>query len=150
MTDVLMSDDQRAGHAVRVRGPKLAEAVVAEQYRLQPDLAERYGPNGRRCCVRDVGHHVEFLAASIELADPERFVSYVRWARGVMAAHGVPAGDFLVSLRALRSVVVELLPPGPAEIAGRHVDAALRAWDEACPNARQASEAHHGANETND
>jgi hypothetical protein len=130
MVLTLMTDERRAGHAVRVRGLKLAEAVVAEQYRLQPDLPERYGPDGRRCCVRDVGHHVEFLATSIELADPGRFISYVRWARGVMAAHGVPAGDFLVSLRALRSVVGELVPPGPAEIAVRHVDAALRAWDE--------------------
>ena len=131
-----MTNERRAGHAVRVRAPKLAEAAVAEQYRLQPDLAERYGPDGRRCCVRDVGHHVEFLAASIELADPGRFVSYVRWARGVMAAHGVPAGDFLVSLRALRSVVVELLPAGPAQIACRHVDAALDAWEEASSTPR--------------
>jgi hypothetical protein len=129
MTNTLMSDDRRAGHAVRVRGPKLAEAVVEEQYRLQPDLAERYGPDGRRCCVQDVGHHVEFLATSIELGDLARFVNYVRWARGVMAAHGIPARDFLVSLRALRSVVVALLPGSAGEIAGRHVDAALEAWD---------------------
>jgi hypothetical protein len=132
MSDItvsFMSDERRAGHAVRVRGPKLAEAVVAEQYRLQPDLAGRYGPEGRRCCVRDVGHHVEFLATSVELGDPTRFAGYVRWARGVMAAHGVPAGDFLVSLRALRTVVVELLPSDAAQLAARHLDAALAAWD---------------------
>jgi hypothetical protein len=131
MTNVLMSDARRTGHAVRVRGPKLAEAVVEEQYRLQPGLADRYGPDGRRCCVRDVGHHVEFLATSIELGDPGRFVNYVRWARGVMSAHGIPAGDFLVSLGALRSVVAALLPTDAGQIASRHVDAALEAWDEA-------------------
>jgi len=130
MSNVLMSDARRAGHAVRVRGPKLAEAVVEEQYRLQPDLAHRYGPDGRRCCVRDVGHHVEFLATSIELGDPGRFVNYVRWARGVMSAHGIPAEDFLASLRALRSTVVVLLPGSAGEIASRHVDAALEAWDQ--------------------
>jgi hypothetical protein len=91
MMNTLMNDERRAGHAVRVRGPKLAEAVVAEQYRLQPDLAERYGPDGRRCCVRDVGYHVEFLATSVELGDPGRFVGYVRWARGIMAKAAAPA-----------------------------------------------------------
>src|SRR3954470_3968041 len=92
----------RAGHAIRVRVTKLAEAAVAEQYRVQPDLADRYGPAGRRCCVRDVAHHVQFLAASVELDDPGRFTAYAEWARGVLAAHGIPAADFLVSLRALR------------------------------------------------
>jgi MerR family transcriptional regulator, light-induced transcriptional regulator len=127
------TDDRRAGHVVRIKAPKLAEAAVAEQYRQQADLNERYGPKGRVFCVRDVCFHVQFLAASIELGDPDRFARYVRWARDVMSAHGIPAGDFLVSLQALRSAVALLLPPGAAEIAGRHVDAALEKWDEVRP-----------------
>lgn len=125
----LMTDDRRAGHVVRIKAPKLAEAAVAEQYRRQPELAERYGPRGRPYCVRDVRFHVEFLAASIELGDPARFARYVRWARDVMTAHGIPAGDFLPSLQGLRRALVTLLTAGPAEIATRHVDAALDAWD---------------------
>src|SRR3954464_3324859 len=121
----LLDARRRAGHALRVMGPKLAEAAVAEQYRLQPD---RYGPDGRRYCVRDVGHHVEALAASVESGDPGRFAEYARWARGVLAAHGIPAGDFLVSLRALRTAVCEHLPAGQAEAACAHVDAALAGW----------------------
>jgi hypothetical protein len=124
------TDDQRAGHVVRIKAPKLAEAAVAEQYRRQADLTERYGPRGRVFCVRDLCFHVQFLAASIELSDPARFARYVRWARDLMAAHGIPAEDFLVSLQALRSAVALLLPPGAAEIAGRHVDGALEKWDE--------------------
>ena len=126
----MITDDQRAGHALRVAEPKLAEAAVAEQYRVQPDLTARYGPAGRRYCVRDVGYHVQSLAASVELGNPERFVNYVRWARGVMAAHGIPAGDFLVSLQAMRTIVSALLPPGPADAACRHIDAAVAGWDE--------------------
>ena len=125
----LMTDERRAGHVVRVKAPKLAEAAVAEQYRRQPDLAERYGPRGRGYCVRDVAFHVQFLASSIELNDPARFVSYTRWARDVMSAHGIPAADFRVGLQSLREVAAALLPTAPAEAAVRHVDAALAAWD---------------------
>src|SRR4051794_19370548 len=124
----LTDERRRAGHALRVKGPKLAEAAVAEQYRLQPDLPGRYGPDGRRYCVRDVGHHVEALAASVESGDPARFVEYARWARGVLAAHEIPAGDFLVSLRALRTAVCAHLPAGQAEAACAHVDAAIAGW----------------------
>ena len=41
------TDDRRAGHVVRIKAPKLAEAAVAEQYRRQADLTKRYGPKGR-------------------------------------------------------------------------------------------------------
>lgn len=125
----MVTDDQRAGHALRIREPKVAEAAVAELYRRRPDLHDRYGPDGWRYCVRDVGFHVQSLAASLEFADPGRFVEYVHWARGVMAAHGVPPADFLASLHTLRAAIAAMLPPGPADAACRHIDAALAAWD---------------------
>ena len=126
----MIAHEQRAGHAVRVKAAALAEAAVAEQYRLQPDLPGRYGPEGRRYCLRDVGHHVQFLAASVERGDPRYFVRYVAWARGVMAAHNIPPADFLVSLRTLRQAAADLLPAGAADAACRHIDAALAAWPE--------------------
>jgi hypothetical protein len=127
MTTVI-TDDCRAGHAIRIRATKLAEAAVAEQYRAHPDLADRYGPDGRRYCIRDVAHHVQFLAASVELADPRRFADYVAWARRVLIAYRIPAADFLGSLRALRAVARDHLPPAVADGACRHIDAALAAW----------------------
>ena len=128
MGESTMTADCRAGHAIRVRATRLAEAAVADQYRAQPDLADRYGRDGRRYCVRDVAHHVQFLAASVELGDAGRFTDYVDWARGVLAAHNIPASDFLVSLQSLRSVVLTHLPPPAADAACRHIDAALAAW----------------------
>jgi hypothetical protein len=123
----MITEEHRAGHALRVTAPKLVEDIVAEQYRLQPDLSERYGAAGRRYCVRDVGYHLQFLATSVELGDPRRFVDYVAWSRGVLAAHGVPASDLLVTLRAMRLVLASRLPPAAAEHACRHVDVALAA-----------------------
>lgn len=122
----MITASQQAGHALRVKGPALAEAVVDEQYRLQPDLAERYGPDARQHCVRDVAHHVRFLAASVETGDPHRFVNYVRWARDVMAAHDIAPSDFLTSLQILRRAVAALhTPPGFADAVCPHIDAAL-------------------------
>ena len=117
---------EQAAHALRTRAPALAEATVAEQYRLQPDLTARYGPDGRRHCVRDVEHHVQFLAASVEWggASPS-FVRYVRWAHGVLAARGIAASDFLMTLRAMRQALPGVVPPAAADAACRHVEAAI-------------------------
>ena len=122
----MITEHERAGHALRARRPKLAEAVVAEQYRRQPDLIARYGADGdhvRRVCVRDVGYHIDALAASVDLGDPARFAAYVAWARDTMAAHGVPPSDLVTSLEVLRDVAAAHLPPAAAEAACRHIDA---------------------------
>lgn len=124
----MITDEERSGHALRVKGPKVIEAVVAEQYRRMPHLEERYGARGRAFCERDVGYHVRFLAASVELGQPERFVEYVAWARAVLRAHEIPAADFLVTLEALRDAVGAVLPEPAAHAARRHIDAALVAW----------------------
>jgi hypothetical protein len=122
-----ITNDQRLGHAIRVREPKLAAAAVDEQYRRQQDLEVRYGANGWRYCVRDVARHVDALASSVELGDPARFVNYVRWARGVMSAHGIAAEDLRVSLEAMRDVLPRLLPREAEETARLHLEAALDA-----------------------
>ena len=58
--------NQRAGHAIRVKLPALAEAVVEEHYRLRPELEQRYGQRGKRYCREDAEFHLHFLAAAVE------------------------------------------------------------------------------------
>jgi len=123
-----VTEAERLGHALRIREPKLAAATVEEQYRRQPDLAERYGPRGWRYCVRDAARHVDALASSIELGGPWRFVGYVRWARGVLPAHRIPDRDLLASLQSLRDILPRLVPPQAADAAREHLDAALALW----------------------
>ena len=123
----MITAEQRAGHALRVKVAKLSEAAVAELYRARPDLPARYGPDGRGHCVQDVRYHVAALAASVELADPRRFARYVVWARGVMDAHGIPPADLLASLQALGRAAEGLLPPGAADLTCRHLDAGAAA-----------------------
>ena len=121
----MITADHRAGHALRVKAPGLVEEIVAEHYRLRPELSERYGPEGRRFCLRDVGHHIQFLAAAVELGEAARFVAYVTWVERLLAAHGVPPSDLSMTLRIMRDVIAARLTPGAAEAACAHMDAAL-------------------------
>ena len=111
----VISQNERAGHALRVRALALADSVVTELYRRRPDLQNRYGPGGRRHCVNDLAHHFRFLAASTELCDAKVFVDYVAWAADVMASRGVDVRDQLDSLEVLRDVAAAAVPD---EIAG--------------------------------
>jgi CheY-like chemotaxis protein len=72
--------DREAGRAIDLRRKALAEAVVARQYDLQPELRQRYGEPGRARCVRDTEYHLAFLSAALWASSP------------VEVAHTGPAG----------------------------------------------------------
>ena len=122
---IRITETQRAGHAIRVRIPKLAEAVVDEQYRRRPELEARYGPAGRAKCVQDTAYHLRFLAGSVEFGQTKVFEDYVAWAVRVMKAHRVAAEDAVENLRLIAGVLRDRLPPAAAAAATEHVDAAL-------------------------
>jgi hypothetical protein len=107
-----------AAHALRVKGPALAHAAADALYRARPELARRYahlGDAGRRHCVNDLGHHLRFLAAAVDVADSKVFTDYAAWACRVMVTHKVAPDDALASFRCLLDVV----PPAvDAEAAG--------------------------------
>ena len=120
-----ISEEQRAGHALRVKAPRLAQEIVAEYYRLRPDLAERYGPSGRRHCLQDAEYHLRFLASSVEAGDPRLFANYVAWARDILVPRGIPAEELKENLRVMRQVIEGALTPEAAAVACRHIDVAL-------------------------
>ena len=116
---------QRAGHLIRIRTTALAEAVVGEQYRRQPELEARYGPAGRANCVQDTKYHLRFLAGSVEWGQPRVFADYFEWAVRVMKAHRVAVEDTAENLRLIGPVLAQHLPPDVAALAYEHLDAAL-------------------------
>ena|SRR5690349_12922987 len=120
-----ITQHHRAGHTIRVRTAKLAEAIVDEQYRRRPDLVARYGPAGREKCVQDTKYHLRFLSASVEFGQPRVFADYCDWAVGVMEAHRVDARDAVENLRLFGPVLAEHVPPDAAALAGEHLDAAI-------------------------
>ena len=95
---------QRAAHWLRRRAPLLAESAVDALYRMRPELETRYGPGGRRHCAKDIGHHLDFLAAAVEMDEPKVFADYVEWAAGVMVAHKVAPEDTAASFHCLEDL----------------------------------------------
>lgn len=133
---------EQAGHALRVRIPSVAQAAVSALYRLRPDLEQRYGEAGRRHCAKDLGHHLRFLAASVELDDPKVFVDYAAWAAKVMVTHNVAAEDAVASFRGLLDVAPGAVPPEFADRVRDVITAALQRLETeppasgACPRPR--------------
>lgn len=125
-----ITSNERLGHALRVKIPKLAEAVVDEQYRRRPELEARYGPDGRAHCVKDTVHNLRFLAESVAFGQSRIFCDYVEWAFRVMTHHGVAAEDVSENLRLLAETLGRHLPDDLAGVAREHVEAALARLDE--------------------
>lgn len=120
-------DDTRAGHVLLTRSPALAEAVVAEHYRLRPELETRYGPSGHRHCVQDTLFHLQFLAASVGIGDSSHFARYVAWCNSILVPRGIPTSDLIDSLQVMRDVLASTLAGEAAAKAARHVDDAIAA-----------------------
>jgi signal transduction histidine kinase/ActR/RegA family two-component response regulator len=126
-----MNRDRETGRLIEAQRRELAEAAVARQYELQPGLRERYGEGGRAKCVQDTEYHLSYLAAAVAYSSPALFTDYITWAKAVLAAFGVVAGDVEQNLVCLRDVLADQLPGGAGGVVAAHVDAALRALTEA-------------------
>lgn len=73
---------------LRAAKPRLTKRVVDEMYR-DPFWMERYGDRGREQADTDGDYHLEYLTSSIESNDPMLFVTYGRWLRDLLVAHGM-------------------------------------------------------------
>lgn len=117
---------QLAAHAIRVKAPAIARAAVDALYNLRPDLALRYGDAGRRHCAKDLAHHLRFLAAAVEMNEPNLFTDYAAWAARVMVTHKVAAEDAVASFRCLLETAPPAVPAHSADQVRQILTAALR------------------------
>jgi hypothetical protein len=102
----------------------LAEAIVARQYALRPDLEARYGPAGRAKCVQDTKYHLSYLSAAISTTSPALFADYLSWAKTVMTAYDIRDEDLAANLSCMREVLTQALPAEYGAIAGRYLEEA--------------------------
>jgi hypothetical protein len=138
-----VSVHERAAHALRVKGPALAEAAAEALYRARPELARRYahlGDAGRRHCVSDLCHHLRFLAAAVDAGDVKVFTDYAAWACRVMVTHKVAPEDAVASFRCLLDVAPAAVAPEAAGIVRDAIDAAVRGVEGATSNPRSRHE----------
>lgn len=113
------------GEKILARQSELVRLVVDRHYEIHPDLAERYGPNGRAKCGEDAAYHFGYLAEALSMGEPELFADYVAWAKVMLAARGIPANDLASNLRVLWDVLVRELPREGHGIIARFVGTAL-------------------------
>jgi methanogenic corrinoid protein MtbC1 len=118
--------NREVSQALDARRSALAAAMTERQFEARPDLLARYGERGRHHCHKDAEYHLSYLADSIASGSPALFADYVDWARVMLAARGIPAGDLASNLEILREVLRRELPGEPGEAACRYVEAGLR------------------------
>jgi len=141
---MLLTPAQLAAHAIRVKARAIARAAVEALYDARPDLAQRYGDAGRRHCAKDLGHHLRFLAAAVELDDPKVFTDYAAWAARVMVTHKVAPEDALVSFRCLLAAAPPAVPARSADAVRRILTSAVRHLESHPPRAPRRPRAEPG------
>ena len=116
----------QASHTIEARRSDLAELIVERQYLAQPELVVRYGEAGRAKCLQDTMHHLSSIASAIALSTPALFVDYVAWAKTLLEARNIPAGDLALNLVCIRDVLRDELPEDVGAVAVEYVEAGLR------------------------
>jgi methanogenic corrinoid protein MtbC1 len=104
----------------------LAEAITARHYEAQPELLAKYGEAGRAKCLQDAGYHLSYLADSVAAASPSLFSDYVGWAKVMLGARGIPAGDLSRNLSVMREVVGRSCPPEAGGVVDEFFEAGLK------------------------
>lgn len=116
-----MTDAAVLSSALRADRDEIERRVVELHYAEAPELAERYGPEGRERCREDAGFHLRYLAQAATSERPGFFLHYVEWARVMLESRGVPTADLDHNLDVLARVLAERLEPAPAALAGEWI-----------------------------
>ena len=121
----------------------MAEAAADALYRANPAFAARYahlGDAGRRHCVKDIGHHLRFLAAAVDVADAKVFTDYAAWAYRVVVTHKVLPDDALASFQCLADVAPPAAGADAAGFVRDTIQAAVRLLEQSGGGARGESD----------
>lgn len=113
-------------HVLDSRRNLLAETITTRHYEAQPELATRYGEEGKAKCMQDADFHLAYLADSVAASSPALFRDYIDWAKVMLRARGIPAKDLARNLVIMREVVQENLPPELATAIDEYFEAALQ------------------------
>ncbi|MFN7142003.1 MAG: B12-binding domain-containing protein, partial [Limisphaerales bacterium] len=105
----------------------IADQVVARCFELKPELDQRYGPIGRKKCHEDTIYHLRYLSDAVSSDSPSLFVSYVGWAKVLLAGYKIPAGDLEFHLQLLRESLKTYLTEQNYILTGSVIQQALDA-----------------------
>jgi hypothetical protein len=91
---------------LRAAGPRLTKRVMDEMYR-DPFWMERYGQRGRQNSDTDNAFHIKYLTTALEGDDPALFVTYARWLRDLLVAHGMCSQHLVENFERLSDAIAE-------------------------------------------
>jgi methanogenic corrinoid protein MtbC1 len=111
--------------AIESRRDELAKAIVAQQWKIRPDLERRYGATGFSKCLEDANFHLRYLSEAIEASEPKLFVDYIAWAKVMLASRNVPTEDLTNHLEVVRDVIADSLPSEMRESVRSYIHSAL-------------------------
>src|ERR1051325_10872771 len=94
--------NRTVAHRIDAERRRLSQAIVARQYELMPELAQKYGEHGREKCLQDAEFHLSYLAESVASSLPSLFSDYVAWAKIMLAGRGIAASDLALNLECIR------------------------------------------------
>ena len=112
---------QKAGQAIADQRDGLSEAIVAKQYRLQPELWKPFGSRGQEKSVRDAGYHLTYLSEALATANPALFANYVAWVKVLFAGLQFPDKVLVTTLECIRDALQEQLPIDLGAVASEYV-----------------------------
>ncbi|GGF65083.1 hypothetical protein GCM10010912_07620 [Paenibacillus albidus] len=119
-----------AGERLSLLTDRLAERVTAQQYQLQPELMERFGPSGVERTKQDSVYHLRYLAQSVALGSPLLFIKYIIWLRQLLVQYKITGEDLRVNLNLIREALNDQLEPGHKLLVLDYLDMGIHQVDE--------------------
>lgn len=105
-----------AGQLIKRQKRLLAEEIVEELYRRQPQQWDQFDSTIYDKSVRDVHYHLAYLAEALRWAEPILFLEYVLWVRSVFAGLGFPQDLLPLTIETMWTTVTERLPRHLADV----------------------------------
>lgn len=92
---------RRAAERLIYDKESLARAAIERLYTEDPALVDKYGDHGRRKCLEDMLHNIDFLVPAVDLEDGAMFAQYTSWLFGMLRSRGVATPEVVRSLELL-------------------------------------------------
>jgi len=112
---------------ITANAERLAHQIIAEHFRRNPSLADRYGERERDLYVRDTIYNLEALSAAVKLCTPDMFADYVSWLKEMLEARGIPTAGLPLHFECMRDALLGVLPQELWSNTLEYLEAGLRA-----------------------
>jgi hypothetical protein len=108
----------------------VADEVTKGIYEAYPELAERYGEEGKKKCYEDNLYHMRYLDTALLQNDVDVFVDYALWLNRILTARGMKAEHLIDNFERIAAAIPGKLPPEQATPFATYLSAANRALRE--------------------